>query len=52
VRPAAGAHAAVSTVLGDDERARLGQIEYMPGAVTGIHGGVVAGPQATQEGGK
>jgi hypothetical protein len=31
VRPAAGAHAVVGAMLGDDERARFGQIERLPG---------------------
>jgi hypothetical protein len=31
VRPAAGAHAVVGAMLGDNERARFVQIEHLPG---------------------
>jgi hypothetical protein len=52
VRPAAGAHAVVGAVLGDDERARFGQIEHLPGLWPLLMAGVIAAPQAVQEGGK
>src|SRR5579863_5052757 len=39
VRPAAGAYAVVGAMLGDDEWARFGQIEHLPGAVARTHGG-------------